>query len=166
MPPTVADLRRRATRWPKGRYFEDFDVGQVLEHHWGRTVTEADNTLFTTLTLGYNPRYFNLEFARELGLGGVVVNPMLVFLVVFGLSVEDLSEAGGAFLGVDGLVFHRAVRAQDTLTARSTVVARRESSSRPSQGIVTWHTEGRRQDGELIVEFRRTNLIPKREAGR
>src|SRR6185295_19574051 len=93
---------------------------------------------------------------------GIVVNPMLVWLMVFGLSVEDNSEAGGLFLGTDGLAFHRDVYPGDTLTARSTVTDMRESDSRPDQGIVTWHTEGHNQRGELVIDFHRTNLIAKR----
>ena len=95
---------------------------------------------------------------------------MLVFLTVFGLSVEDLSEAGGLFLGVDNLTFHRRVYPGATLIARSTVVDKRESASRPDSGIVTWHTEGFLADqlpaaadeSQRVVDFRRSNLIPKR----
>jgi itaconyl-CoA hydratase len=156
------EMLPRARRWPKGRQYEDFEVGQVFEHHWGRTIGESDNTLLTTLTLSYNPLYFNAEYARAHGHESIVVNPMLVFLTVFGLSVEDLSEAGGLFLGVDELTFHATVYPGDTLTARSTVVDRRESESRPEQGIVTWHTEGHNQRGERVIDFRRTNLVAKR----
>jgi itaconyl-CoA hydratase len=147
--------------WRKGHRYDEFDEGRTFEHHWGRTITESDNTLFTTLTQAYNPLYFNVEFAKAHGHRGVVVNPMLVFGVVFGLSVEDLSEAGGPFLGVDALTFHGPVHPGDTLTARSTVVSRRESQSRPDQGIVTWHTEGFNQSGELVVDYRRSNLVPR-----
>jgi acyl dehydratase len=91
---------------------------------------------------------------------------MLVFATVFGLSVEDFSEAGGLFLGVDNLTFHRTVYPGQTLTARSTVREIRESQSRPNAGIVTWHTEGFLADGDddrpLVVDFRRSNLVPKR----
>jgi itaconyl-CoA hydratase len=160
------DLRARARKLPKGNHYEDFEPGRVFEHHWGRTVNEGDNSLFTTLTLGYNPLYFNAEYARAHGHHATVVNPMLVFLVVFGLSVEDLSEAGGLFLGVDNLTFHRPVYPGETLVARSTVVDRRESSSRPTSGIVTWHTEGLNERDELVVDFRRTNMVNKRSAGR
>jgi itaconyl-CoA hydratase len=146
--------------WPKGHRYEEFEEGRVFEHHWGRTITESDNTLFTTLTQGYNPLYFNRPFAQAHGHPDVVVNPMLVFGVVFGLSVEDLSEAGGPFLGIDALAFHRPVYAGDTLTARSTVVSRRVSQSRPEQGIVTWHTEGFNGSDELVVDFKRSNLHP------
>ncbi len=146
--------------WTKGHRYEDFEPGRVFVHHWGRTITEADNTLFTTLTQAYNPMYFNVEFARAHDHPGVVANPMLVFGVVFGLSVEDLSEAGGPFLGIDDLTFHAPVYPGDTLTARSTVVDRRTSSSRPDQGIVTWHTQGFNQSDALVVDFKRSNLHP------
>lgn len=164
------DWRSRARKIPKGNLYDDFEVGQVFQHHWGRTLSESDNTLFSTLTLSYNPLYFNAPFARAHGHSQVVVNPMLVFTTVFGLSVEDLSEAGGLFLGVDELTFHRRVYPGQTLVARSTVVDKRESTSRPGSGIVTWHTEGflyrdgsqNSADEPLVVDFRRSNLIPKR----
>jgi itaconyl-CoA hydratase len=143
----------------RGHAYEDFEVGRVFEHHWGRTLTEADAVLFSTLTLAYNPLYFNAEHARRLGHPTVVVNPMLVFTTVLGLSVEDLSEAGGPFLGVDELAFHRPVHPGDTLSSRSEVVAARPSESRPGTGIVTWRTEGRNQRDEVVVDFRRSNLV-------
>ncbi len=150
-------------RWPKGHQYEDFSVGQVFTHHWGRTINEGDNSLFSSLTLSYNPLYFNALYARGHGHPGIVVNPMLVFLTVFGLSVEDLSEAGGLFLGVEDLTFHRPVYPGDTLTATSDVVEMRESQSRPRDGIVTWHTRGFNGAGEAVIDFRRTNLVTKRE---
>jgi itaconyl-CoA hydratase len=164
------DWRSRARKIPKGNLYDDFALGQIFQHHWGRTLNESDNTLLTTLTLSYNPLYFNAPYARAHGHRGIVVNPMLVFLTVFGLSVEDLSEAGGLFLGVDKLTFHRRVYPGDTLVARSTVVDKRESQSRPEHGIVTWHTEGflfggaSRNSGDetRVVDFQRSNLIPKR----
>jgi acyl dehydratase len=146
----------------KGRSFEEFEVGRRFEHHWGRTLTDGDNALFTTATLAYNPLYFNAEYARSEGHPGVVINPMLVLCTVVGLSVEDLSEAGGPFLGIDELTFHTPVYAGDTLEASSTVVSARESESHPGFGIVTWHTEGRNQRGELVVDYKRSNLVGKR----
>ena len=150
-----------ARAWPKGHTYDDFTEGRVFEHHWGRTITESDNTLFATLTLAYNPLYFYERYAKDNGHDSVVVNPMLVFGVVFGLSVEDLSERGGLFLGADELTFHAPVYPRDTLTSRSTVVSRRDSESRPGQGIVTWHTQGFNQRGECVIDFTRTNLVSK-----
>lgn len=146
----------------KGRQFEDFSEGQVLVHHWGRTITEADNALFSTAMCNWNPMYLNAEYARAHGHPAVVVNPMLVLCTAVGLSVEDLSEAGGPFLGMDEVVFHRPVYPGDTITARSRVVSSVESASRPTSGIVTWWTEARNQDGEPVVSYRRTNLVAKR----
>ena len=173
------EWRSRARKLPKGHLYDDFKIGQVFSHHWGRTLNEGDNSLFTTLTLGFNPLYFNAQFARAHGHPQVVINPMLVFLTAFGLSVEDLSEAGGLFLGVDQLTFHRRVYPGETLAARSTVVDKRESQSRPGSGIVTWHTEGFLLEREgpssrsfeslethsnLVVDFHRSNLVPKRSS--
>jgi len=87
---------------------------------------------------------------------------MLVFLTVFGLSVEDLSEAGGLFLGVEDLTFARPVYPGDTLTAESTVLDKRDSGSRPDTGIVTWQTRGHNQQGEEVIDFKRTNFVAKR----
>jgi itaconyl-CoA hydratase len=146
----------------KGNRFEDFTDGQTFEHHWGRTITGGDNALFSTATCNWNPMHLNAEFARAHGLPDVVVNPMLVLCTVVGLSVEDLSEAGGPFLGMNDVTFHRPVHPGDTLTARSTVVERRRSDSRPNFGIVTWHTEAHNQRNELVVNYNRTNLVARR----
>ena len=130
-------------------------------HHWGRTITAGDNALFSTATCHWSPMYLNAEFARAHDHPDVVVNPMLVLCTAIGLSVEDLSEAGGPFLGVEDCVFHRPRHPGDTLTARSTVTEARASGSRPDAGIVTWHTEAHNQRGALVLEFRRTNLVAR-----
>ncbi len=146
----------------KGNKFQDFTEGRVLAHHWGRTISAGDNALFSTATCNWNPMHLNVEYARTHGMADVVVNPMLVLCTVVGLSVEDLSEGGGPFLGMEDVTFHRPVFPGDTLTASSTVVSKRESESRPHVGIVTWHTEAKNQNGELVVDYRRTNLVEKR----
>jgi acyl dehydratase len=146
----------------KGRQFEDFSEGQTFDHHWGRTLGEGDNTLFATLALRFTPLYTNAEYARAHGHPGVVVDPLLVLCTIVGLSVEDLSEGGGPFLGVDGVEFLKPVYPGDTLTARSVVVSKRESESRPQFGIVTWRSEGRNQKGDVVVRYQRSNLVVKR----
>lgn len=154
--------------WPlraRGTYFEDHAVGRVFHHHWGRTIHASDNITFSTQMLAFNPEYFNREVANEHGHRDEVVNPLLVFGVIFGLSVEDLSEAGGPFLGGTHLTHHRSVYPGETLYATSTVVDARPSSSRPDTGIVTWHTVGRTADGEIVIDFRRTNLVRRRPTG-
>jgi itaconyl-CoA hydratase len=164
--PHRGETRFDAASFPvvaKGHKFEDFNVGRVFVHHWGRTITAGDNAIFSTTMCNWNPMHLNVEFARAHGHPDVVVNPMLVLCTVVGMSVEDLSEAGGPFLGVEDCTFHRPVHPGDTLAARSTVEAARPSGSRPDVGIVTWHTEAHNQRGELVVDYRRTNLVAKRE---
>ena len=154
--PATFELVRR------GHQYEDFEVGQTFDHHWGRTITDGDNALFSTATCNWNPMHLNAEFARAHGHPDVVVNPMLVLCTAVGLSVEDLSEAGGPFLGMNDVRFLRPVHPGDTLVARSTVTDARESSSRPNTGIVTWRTEVRNQRDELVLDYSRTNLVAKR----
>src|SRR5437870_4259902 len=147
---------------PKHHAFEAFHPGRVYQHHWGRTLRAADNAVFTTVTLAFTPLYFNAEYARAHGHPDVVVHPLLVLCTAVGLSVEDLSEAGGPFLGVDAVRFERPVHPGDTIAARSVVVSARDSESRPHFGIVTWRTEATNQRGEIVVRFERTNLVAKR----
>ena len=148
-----AVLRRR------GWGYDDFEVGEVIRHHWGRTITEADAIQFCHLTLAYNPLYFNREYAKALGHPDIVVNPQLVFNVVLGLTVEICSESlGGPFLGVDGVAYLEPVYPGDTMTAVSTTEAKRESTSTEGRGVVTWHNQGFNQHGRKVIEFRRSNL--------
>lgn len=165
---SVDDFRARAQLKAKGRLFEDFSVGQRFEHHWGRTITESDAITFSTLTLSANPLYFNRAYAKAHGHPDIVVNPLLAFNVVLGLSVEDLSEIGGPFLGVWKLTYAKPVYPGDTLLARSETLETRTSSSNPSNGIVRWATKGYDQDDALVLEFERANLVrlrnPPREA--
>ncbi len=158
----VARLKAEARPWPRGHRYEDFEVGQKFVHHWGRTVTAADNTLFSTLTLHYNPHYTNEAFAAAHGHPATPVNPLLVFNTVFGLTVEDLSEGGGPFLGVEELSYLATVYPGDTLRARSEVIDKRLASNRPGYGIVTWHTQGTNQRGEEVITYKRANLVRTR----
>lgn len=152
----------QAQLWPKGHLYEDFEDGQEFDHHWGRTILESDTMSFTTLTLSYNPLYFNREYAKAHGHPDLVVNPQLVFNVILGMTVEDCSEIGGPFLGVFELTYHKPVYPGDTLRATSTTTECRVSGSNPANGIVTWWTKGFNQRDELVVDFKRTNLVRKR----
>jgi itaconyl-CoA hydratase len=148
----------------KGNYFEDFSVNQSFQHHWGRTVTEYDNVLFSSALCAWHPLFLNAEYAKANGHGDVLINPMLVLCIVIGLSVEDLSEVGGTFLGMNECRFHKAVYAGDTLTASSEVVDKRLSESRPDFGIVKWRTKAFDQRDELVIDFERSNLVGFRNA--
>ena len=147
----------------KGNAYEDFEIGTVFTHHWGRTLTDADNTIFSTAFCSWNPLYLNAPYAIEHGHPGPVMNPMLVLCTVVGLSVEDLSERGGAFLGIEDCTFAAPVYAGDTITAASTVISRRESASNPGYGIAAWRTEARNQRGEVVVSYTRTNMVTTRD---
>ncbi|MDB5696978.1 MAG: dehydratase [Sphingomonas bacterium] len=157
------DIRQRAKLWPKGRLFEDFTVGQKFEHHWGRTVETSDTLLFSTLTLAFNPLYFNRDYARAHGHPDIVVNPQLLFNIVLGLSVEDCSEIGGPFLGVFELTYHRPVYPGTTIRATSETIEARVSGSNPANGIVTWNSAGIDEEGAAVVSFRRSNLVRRRQ---
>ena len=93
----------------KGNRYQDFEEGRVFEHHWGRTLSEADNALFATATMRFTPLYFNAEYARAHGHDSVVIDPLLVLCTVVGMSVEDLSEGGGPFLGVNDVKLREEV---------------------------------------------------------
>lgn len=145
----------------RGHYFEDFEVGRIFKHHWGRTISDGDNSIFTSVTMNFNPIYFNREYARSLGFRDVVVNHMLVLNMVFGLSVEDLSERAIAHLGYEKLKFLETVYPGDTLTSQSEVLSKRETS-RPDRGVVKFRTTGFNQDGKKVIEYERPVLIRKR----
>jgi acyl dehydratase len=143
-----------------GRYFEDFVVGDVYEHRPGKTVTEYDNHLFTLLTLNTHPIHFDAEYAKASEFGrNLVVSPYTLALLI-GMSVSDVSQKAIANLGMDEVKFTAPVFAGDTLYGESEVLAKRESKSRPGQGIVTIRTLGKNQRGEVVCTFKRDVLIP------
>lgn len=158
---TLDAILAKARLLSRDRHYEDFEVGRSIRHRLSRTLLESDNSSFTTLTLSYNPLYLDLAAARSEGHPSIVINPLLVFLLVFGISVEDLSEGGGPFLGADDLEFLEPVYAGATVTASSVVLDMRESDSRPGWGIVTWRTEGFVDGERKVLSFSRNNLMPK-----
>ena len=158
----VSRIKSGAKLWRRGNRFEDFEIGRKFKHHWGRTISQADSQTFSILTLHYNPHYTNEAFAVAHGHPTTPVNPLLVFNTVFGLSVEDLSEGGGPFLGVNDLNFVKPVYPGDTLYSSSEVLSARLSDKRPGYGIVTWKTVGTNQNGEVVVTFERSNLVRTR----
>ena len=145
-----------------GRYLEDFEVGDVYEHRPGRTLSEADNTWFTLLTMNQHPLHFDAEYAAKSEFGQPVVNSCLTLSVVAGMSVSDLSQKVIANLGWDKIKLTAPVFIGDTIYAESEVLAKRESKSRPTQGIVTARTTGKKADGTVFMTFERSFLVPKR----
>ena len=145
-----------------GRYYEDFEVGHIYEHRPAKTVTEYDNHLFTLLTLNTHPMHFDAEFAKASEFKrNLVVSPYTLALLI-GMSVTDCSQKAVANLGMDEVKFTAPVFAGDTIYGESEVLAKRESKSRPGDGIVTILTRGFNQDGAMVCTFRRNMLIPQK----
>ncbi len=137
-------------------------VGDVYEHRPGKTITEYDNHMFTLMTLNTHPMHFDVEFAKASEFKqNLVVSPYTLALLI-GMSVTDVSQKAIANLGMDEVKFTAPVFAGDTLYGESEVLAKRESASRPGQGIVTIRTIGKNQRDEIVCSFKRNMLIPAR----
>lgn len=149
---------------PLGRYFEDFEVGDVYRHPLGRTITETDNIWFTLLTMNTNPMHFDARYAERSEFGRPLVNSTLTVAIVSGQSVVDTSQLAFANLGWDEIRLTHPVFVGDTLYAESEVLELRESESRPHGGIVTIRTRGLNQEGEEVVRWRRTFFVYRRGA--
>ena len=143
-----------------GRYYEDFTAGDTYKHWPGRTITAADNTWFTLLTMNQHPIHFDEEYAKTTEFGKPLVNSTLTLAIVVGMSVQDVSQNAIANLGWTDITMPAPVFNGDTLYAESTVLEKRESKSRPRQGIVTVATRGWKQDGTTVMTFKRSILIP------
>jgi itaconyl-CoA hydratase len=148
-----------------GRNLEDFSVGDVYEHRPGRTISEADNTWFTLLTMNTHPLHFDAAYAAKTEFGKPLVNSCLTLSIVMGMSVSDLSQKAVANLGWDKIKLTAPVFAGDTLYAESEVLDVRESKSRPNEGIVTVRTTGMKSDGTVFITYERSFLVPKRGHG-
>ena len=145
-----------------GLYFEEFQVGQTFRHSIRRTITEADNVWFSALTHNPAPIHIDAEYCRQTEFGKPLVNSCLTLAMVVGMSVSDLSQKAVANLGWDKVRLAAPVFAGDTIYAESEVLAARESKSRPTQGIVTVRTTGRKADGTVFMTYERSILVPKR----
>jgi len=148
-----------------GRYFEEFVVGDVYEHRPGRTVTEADNINFSLMTMNFHPLHCDAAYGAKSEFGRCLVNSGLTIAIVLGMSVADVSAKAIANLGMDKLKLVAPVFPGDTIYAQSEVIDKRESKSRPTQGVVTVRTTGRKADGSIFLIFERSALIPKRGHG-
>ena len=159
----VAEAKRvgdKRFRESYGRYFEDFEIGDVYEHRPGRTITETDNTWFTLLTMNQHPLHFDKEYGAKTEFGKVLVNSCLTISLVTGMSVSDISQKTIANLGWDKVRLSGPVFVGDTLYAESQVLSKRKSNSRPNQGIVSVETKGIKQDKSVVISFERSMLIP------
>jgi itaconyl-CoA hydratase len=139
--------------------YETLEVGAVYRSRFGRTVLEADNVWFTLLTLNTNPIHFDAAYAATTEWGRPLVDSTFTLALVTGLSVVDVSEQA-VNLGWREVRLPAPVFAGDTIRAETEILQKRESRSRPGQGIVTVHTRGLNQNDELVIEFERTVMMP------
>lgn len=146
-----------------GLYFEEFTVGQVFRHQPGRTVTEADNVLFTTMTMNPQPLHLDAAFASQTEFGQRLVNSLLTLGIAVGLSVGDTTLGTTvANLGFDKIEFPKPVFHGDTLYVETEIVDKRESRSRPDAGVVFFEHRATNQREELVARIRRAGLMRKK----
>lgn len=158
----IGEARYRQTI---GRYFEEFTVGDVFEHRPGRTITETDNIQFSLLTMNNHPMHCDAALAAKSEFGRPLVNSGLTLAVVLGMTVGDVSGKAIANLGWSEIKLQAPVFPGDTIYAESEVLDKRESKSRPNQGIVSVRTKGIKADGTQFMTFDRSVLIPKQGFG-
>jgi itaconyl-CoA hydratase len=148
----------------RGRFYDDFEVGDVFQSRLGRTITETDNIWFTCLTLNTNQVHFNHEFAAGTEFGKPLVNSTFTLALVTGMSVPDTSENATANLSWTDIKLPNPVYVGDTLWSETEIVSKRESRSRPSVGILGVRCRGINQRREVVIEFQRTFMVYKRDA--
>jgi len=146
----------------KGRFYEDFVVGDIYQHPLGRTVIATDNIWFTLLTQNTAPIHFDHHYAAQTEFGRPLVDSTFTLALVTGQSVTDISQNVLANLGWDEVRLPHPVFEGDTIYSQSEVLAKRESQSRPNVGIVTVKTTGYNQEGQVVITFKRTIMVYKR----
>ena len=160
IPETLDDVTQGKTVEQRGLWFEEYEVGTTYLHRPGRTATEADNTLFTTLTMNTQALHLDAAYGAETEFGERLVNSMWTLSTLVGLSVAQLTMGTiVANLGFSEISFPAPMKAGDTLYAETTVEDKRESKSRPGQGIVTLRHTGRNQHGDVVAVAVRQTLV-------
>ncbi len=158
-----ADSPSAPKEW-RGRFYEDFAVGDTFRSRFGRTVTQTDNIWFTCLTMNTNPMHFSEPFAARTRFGRPLVNSAFTLALVTGLTVPDTSENAAANLAWTDIKLPKPVFEGDTLWAESEILEVRESSSNPRVGIVSMRCRGINQRSEVVIEFKRTFMVYRRSA--
>lgn len=149
-----------------GRYFEEFEIGQEYRHWPGRTISEADNTWFSLLTMNQHPLHIDAHYGSQTHQGQRVVVGTLVFSIVVGLTVADVSGRAIANLEYESVKHLAPVFHGDTVYARSVILDKRESSTKNDRGIIYLETHGYNQREEDVLVLRRRVLVPKRPESR
>lgn len=147
-----------------GKYYDEIDVGMKIRHSLGRTVTEADNVLFSSLTMNTQPLHLNADFASKTQFGKPIVNGILTLGIVVGITVGELTEGTiVANLGYEQVKHPRPVFHGDTIYVETQILEKRESKSNPKHGIVKMRHWGKNQQGEVVCEVERTVMFLKRQ---
>ena len=146
-----------------GLYYEDFVVGCVIEHALSKTIFESDNNLFSLLTMNHHPVHTNLDYASKNQHGKILVVGTLVFSIVVGMTVPDISGKAIANLGYEDIRHLSPVFLNDTLYAKTRILSKRDSKSKPDRGVVYVETIGYNHNKVEVISFRRNVLIKKRE---
>ncbi|WP_281863129.1 MaoC family dehydratase [Planomicrobium okeanokoites] len=144
-----------------GMFYEEFEVGQVINHTTSKTIFESDNNLFSLLTMNHHPVHTNADYASKQQHGQILVVGTLVFSLVVGITVPDISGKAIANLMYENIDHTNPVFIGDTIYAKTVVLEKRESKSKSDRGIVYVETTGFNQHGIEIVKFRRKVLIKK-----
>lgn len=147
---------------PIGHYFEEFVIGQVIRHEASKTIFESDNNLFSLLTMNHHPLHTNIEFAKESQHGRILVVGTLVFSIVVGMTVPDISGKAIANLEYEKVEHLGPVFLNDTLYAQTEILETRPSASKPDRGVIYVETTAFNQDSKLVLRFRRHVLIARK----
>lgn len=156
------EISENRVREDFGYYFDDFEIGQVIEHRPGRTITETDNYWLTLLTMNTAQLHFDAHYAEKSEWKKPLVDSTLTLAIVTGMTVNTISKKVVANLEWDKVVLNKPIFAGDTIYAESEIIDKRESKSRTGQGIVKVRTKGLKQDGSIFMTFERTILVYKR----
>ena len=146
-----------------GLYFEDFVAGDTIEHALSKTIFESDNNLFSLLTMNHHPVHTNLDYALTNLHGKILVVGTLVFSIIVGMTVPDISGKAIANLGYEEIKHLAPVFLNDTLYAKTKIISKRDSKSKSDRGLVYVETIGYNQNKVEVISFRRNVLIKKRE---
>ena len=159
----MSDIEQAPKKW-RGRFYEDFDIGDVFQSRFGRTITQTDNIWFTLLTCNTNPMHFDVPYTEGTRFGKPLVNSAFTVALVTGMTVPDTSENATANLAWTDIKLPKPVFEGDTLYAESEITDKRESASNPNVGIVSMRCRGINQRREVVIEFQRTFMVYKRTA--
>ncbi|MEK9993293.1 MAG: MaoC family dehydratase [Hydrogenophilales bacterium] len=146
----------------KGRFYEDFDIGDIYKHPLGRTVTNVDNIWFTLLTQNTAPIHFDAHYASKTEFKKPLVDSTFTVALVTGQSVTDISQNVFANLGWEEIRLPNPVFEGDTIYSESKVLEKRESKSRKNVGIILVETSGYNQDGIVVITFKRRVMVYKK----